>query len=249
MLCDFLDEFASAYLDDILIFSSDFLRDHQKKVSTVLQHLADADLQLDIDKCKFEVQSTKYLGFIVEADKRVQMDPAKIEAIQNWQAPITVHDVCSFLGFMNFYQRFIHNFADVTAPLTALTQKRMKFVWSKTVDEAFERLKRMFITAPILAQFLPECDMMVEADSSGWATGGVLSQYVDDVLRPCVYFSRKNSSVECNYKIHDKELLTIINCLKEWESELISVAHFAIITDHKNLHYFMQLQRLNEHQM
>ena len=70
VLCDFLDEFASAYLNDILIFSSGFLRDHQK-VSTVLQHLADAGLQLDIDKCEFEVQSTKYLGFIVEADKRV----------------------------------------------------------------------------------------------------------------------------------------------------------------------------------
>ena len=107
----------------------------------------------------------------------------------------------------------------------------------------------MFITAPILAQFLPEHDMMVEADSSEWATGDVLSQYVNDVLCSCVYFSRKNSSVECNYKIHDKELLTIINCLKKWESELISIAHFVIIIDHKNLCYFMQLWRLNEHQM
>ena len=125
--------------------------------------------------------------------------------------------------------------------MTALTQKKMKFVWSKTVDEAFERLKRMFITAPILAQFLPEHDMVVEADSSEWATDGVLSQYVDDVLHPCIYFSRKNSPAECNYEIHDKELLAIINCLKEWEPELISVAHFVIITDHKNLCYFMQL--------
>ena len=71
VLRDFLDEFVSAYLDDILIFSSDSLRDHQKKISTVLQCLADAGLQLDVDKCEFEVQSTKYLGFIVEADKRV----------------------------------------------------------------------------------------------------------------------------------------------------------------------------------
>ena len=106
---------------------------------------------------------------------------------------------------------------------------------------AFKRLKRMFITAPILAQFSPECDMVIEADSSEWATGGVLSQYVDGVLHPCVYFSRKNLSVECNYKIHDKELLAIINCLKEWESELMSVICFTIITDHKNLCYFMQL--------
>ena len=103
----------------------------------------------------------------------------------------------------------------MTAPLTALTQKEMKFVWSKTVDEAFERLKRMFITVPILAQFSSECDTVIEADSSGWAISDVLSQYVDDVLHPCVYFSRKNSPAECNYEIHDKELLAIINCLKE----------------------------------
>ena len=73
----------------------------------------------------------------------------------------------------------------------------------------------MFVTAPILTQFSPERDTMVKADSSGWATGGVLSQYVDGVLRPCAYFSRKNSPAECNYEIHDKELLAIINCLKE----------------------------------
>ena len=128
VLHDFLDEFVSVYLDDILIFLSDSLRDHQKKVSTVLQCLADADLQLDVDKCEFEVQSTKYLSFIVKADKRVQMDPAKVEVIQNWQAPIIICGVCSFLRFMNFYQRFICNFADVTVSLTALTQKEMKFV-------------------------------------------------------------------------------------------------------------------------
>ena len=107
----------------------------------------------------------------------------------------------------------------------------------------------MFVTALILTQFSSECDTMIETDSSGWATGGVLSQYVDDVLCPCAYFFRKNSPAECNYEIHDKKLLAIINCLKEWEPELMSTAHFVIITDHKNLRYFMQLQRLNEHQM
>ena len=131
------------------------------------------------------------------------MNPAKIEAIQNWQAPTTVHDVRSFLGFTDFYWGFIHNFAHGTAPLIALIQKEMKFVWSKIMNEAFERLKRMFITAPVLAQFSPKHGTVVEADSSGWTTGGVLSQYVDDVLHPCVYLSKKNSPAECNYEIHD----------------------------------------------
>lgn len=84
--------------------------------------------------------------------------------------------------------------------------------------------------------FNPERETVVEADSSGWATGGAMSQYDDDgVLRLCAYFPWKNSPAECNYEIHDKGLLAIINCLKEWESELMGVRRFIIFTDHKNL--------------
>lgn len=249
-LQEFLDEFVSAYLDDILVFSSGSLQDHCEKVSKVLQRLKDAGLQLDIDKCEFEVQSTKYLGFIIEAGKGIRMDPAKLSAIKDWAAPTSVQGVRSFLGFANFYRRFIRNFANITAPLTSLTKKEAKFTWNSDADKAFNQLKEMFTTAPILTQFDPDRATVVEADSSGWATGGVLSQYDDNgVLRPCAFFSKKNSPAECNYEIHDKELLAIINCLKEWESELISTPKFIIITDHKNLRYFMKLRRLNERQM
>lgn len=103
ILHEFLDEFASAYLDDILVFSSGSLADHREKVSKVLQRLKDAGLQLDIDKCEFEVQSTKYLGFIIEAGKGIHMDPEKVAAIKEWAAPTTVRGVRSFLGFANFY--------------------------------------------------------------------------------------------------------------------------------------------------
>ena len=106
-LQEFLDEFVSAYLDDILVFSSGSLQDHREKVSKVLQRLKDAGLQLDIDKCEFEVQSTKYLGFIIEAGKGICMDPAKLSAIKDWAAPTSVQGVRSFLGFANFYRRFI----------------------------------------------------------------------------------------------------------------------------------------------
>lgn len=250
VLRDFLDEFASAYLDDVLVFSSGSRSEHREQVKKVLERLQGAGLHLDIDKCEFEVQSTKYLGFIIEAGKGVRMDPAKVEAILNWATPTTVKGVRSFLGFANFYRRFIRNFSDLTRPLTALTQKGREFEWTTQCEEAFSQLKRMFTTAPILTQFDPDRDTVVEADSSGWATGGVLSQYDDDgVLRPCAYFSRKNSPAECNYQIHDKELLAIINALKEWESELIAVPNFQILTDHRNLRYFTTIKRLNERQM
>lgn len=249
-LRDYLDDFASAYLDDVLIFSSGTLAEHRTHVGKVLERLRDAGLQLDIDKCEFEVKSTKYLGFIIEAGVGIRMDPEKVKAILDWETPRTVKGVRSFLGFANFYRRFIKGFSEVTAPLSELTHKDRKFEWNNTADRAFRQLKELFTTAPILVQFDPERETIVEADSSGWAIGGVLSQYDSDgLLRPVAYFSRKNTPAECNYEIHDKELLAIICCLKEWESELTSVERFTIITDHKNLRYFTALRRLTERQM
>ena len=175
VLRDMLDEYASAYLDDILVFSSGSRDDHRRKVSNVLQRLQDAGLQLDIDKCEFEVQSTKYLGFIIEAGNGVRMDPEKVSAINSWQSPTSPRAVRAFIGFANFYRRFIRKFADIAAPLTALTQKDRKFEWTEAAEGAFQRLKHAFTVAPVLMQFDPDRETRVEADSSGWATGGVLS--------------------------------------------------------------------------
>jgi hypothetical protein len=249
-LRDFLDDFASAYLDDILVFTSGSLRQHREHVQKVLQRLKDAGLQLDIDKCEFEVKSTKYLGFIIEAGKGIRMDPEKVKAVIEWEVPRSTKGVRSFLGFANFNRRFIRNFSEIAAPLTDLTKRDKPFQWNDAANRAFCQLKKLFVTAPILVQFDPERETIVEADSSGWATGGVLSQYDDDgLLRPCAYFSRKNTPAECNYEIHDEELLAIICCLREWESDLNSIRHFKIITDHKNLRYFTTQRRLNERQM
>ena len=112
-------------------------------------------------------------------------------------------------------------------------------------------MKELFITEPILAQFDWEKHTVLEADSSGYASGGVLSQFQPDgSLRPCAFFSKKNSPAESNYVIHDKELLAIIRCLKEWDTELRSLqSPFVIYTDHQNLQYFTKVQRLNERQV
>lgn len=163
-----------------------------------------------------------------------------------------VKAVRAFLGFANFYQRFIRDFSKIAAPLIDLTKSTgvNGFRWTEKADQSFQKLKTMFTTAPVLANFDPDREKVVEADSSGWATGGVLSQYDSEgLLRPCAYFSKKNSPAECNYDIHDKELLAIIRCLREWESELLSVQEFKILTDHKTPRYFTTLRRLTERQM
>lgn len=249
VLRKYLDDFASAYLDDVLIYTNGSLQEHRAHVNKVLDALREAGLQLDIKKCEFEVKSTKYLGLIIEAEKGLRMDPKKIEAISSWEAPTNVKGVRSFLGFANFYRRFIKNFAEVAAPLTRLTGD-VSFRWTQEEQTAFDKLKKIFISEPILAHFDPDRETVVETDSSGWAVGGVLSQYDDEgILRPCAYFSRKNSPHECNYEIHDKEMLAIIRCLEEWDSELRSVEKFTVFTDHKNLEYFTKPRMLNERQI
>ena len=90
-------------------------------------------------------------------------------------------------------------------------------------------------------------ETILETDASEWAVGGCLSQYDNGILYPVAYFSKKLTPVECNYNIHDKELLAIIKCLNEWRAELIGLQKpFSIFTDHSNLRYFMKSQKLTE---
>lgn len=137
-LCKFLDNFATAYLDDILIYSEN-MADHRTHVSMVLQRLQEFGLQADISKCKFHVESVKYLGLIVTT-KGICMDPEKIQAIVEWQAPSCVRDLQAFLGFANFYWHFIKEYSKVTSPLTDATRKSklttQGFRWTADCDKA-----------------------------------------------------------------------------------------------------------------
>lgn len=240
----------SAYVDDILIFTEGSRADHRSQVSRVLEKLSSAGLQLDIGRCEFEVQSTKYLGYFIEASKGIRMDPEKVGAIQEWETPTTAKGVLGFLGFANFYRQFIKGFSLLCAPLTELTRKNAQFRWNEQANTAFEKLKKAFITAPILIQFNPDRETVLSTDSSGYCTGGVLSQYDDNrLLRPVAFFSKKNLSAECNYPIYGKELLAIVKCLRAWDAEPRSVSQFKVITDHKSLEYFTTAQRLFERQI
>ena len=139
----------------MLIYTNGSLQQHQANVNKVLEAIGLAGLPLDIKKCEFDVRSTKYLGFIIEAGKGLRMDPEKTRAIKEWEAPTSVKGVRSFLGFANFYRRFIQNYSALTAPLTRLTGD-VPFEWGKVEHEAFKKLKEIFVTEPALAQWDPE---------------------------------------------------------------------------------------------
>jgi hypothetical protein len=248
-LFDLLDVICTAYLDDVLVFSAS-KAEHRKNVREVVKRLQDAGLQIDLEKCEFETTRTKYLGLIVTTDG-IQMDPEKVKTIQDWLPPPTLRDLQRFLGFANFYRRFIQGFSSICRPLNDLLRKTTPWKWEPVCDAAFRALKAAFASAPILAPFDYSRRTVLETDASDWASGGILSQYDDSgALRPVAYFSSKHSAQECNYEIYDKELLAIIKSMEEWRPELQgSQEPVEILTDHKNLEYFMTTKTLNQRQV
>jgi transposase InsO family protein len=249
VLFDYLDDFCTAYLDDIIIYSENEL-EHEAHVKKVLERLQKAGLQVDVRKCEFSVKRTKYLGFIISTDG-IEVDPEKVTVIQNWQPPTTVKGVQSFLGFCNFYRRFIKAYGRVARPLNRLTRKGTPFVFDQDCQDAFQELKHRLTTSPILGHYDPEAESMLETDASDEVVAGVFSQQGKDQLwHPIAYFSKTMAPAECNYEIHDKELLAIVRALDQWRAELEGVqSKIKIYTDHRALEYFMTKRLLTARQV
>jgi hypothetical protein len=236
------------YMDDILIFTKT-LEEHREVTGQVLQILKNNNLYLKPEKCIFEVPKVEFLGLIL-SENRVEMDPVKIEGVRSWPAPSSVKQLQSFLGFINFYRRFIEGFSQIARPLNDLTRKDVKWVWQKKHQEAFEELKGKVTSAPLLVQPDVARPFKLETDASDYATGAVLSQLCEDEKwRPVAFLSKSLNDAERNYQIYDKELLSVIRALKEWRYLLEGATHpIEIYNDHRNLTYFMGAQDLNRRQ-
>jgi len=179
-------------------------------------HDSDNQLYLKAEKCAFEHTQIEYLGLII-CHGKVSMDPIKVQGVQDWPCPTMKRELQQFLGFVNYYRRFIRAFAQITHPLHRLTGKE-QWHWGVEEEKAFQDLKRVISTAPVLIMPKDDAPFHVEVDSSNYATGAVLSQLDDDdgKWHPIAFFSRALSDVEHNYDIHDKELLTVMCSLSEW---------------------------------
>ena len=174
VLFDYLDDFCTAYLDDIMIYSDNELK-HEEHVCKVLLRLHEAGLQADIKKSEFSVKHTKYLGFIISTNG-IEADPEKTSVIDQWDPPQTVQGVQSFLGFCNFYRCFIRNYGRIAKPLNHLTQKDQPFKFDTACEQAFRELKRRLVSAPLLAHFNHNLPSMLETDASDGVIAGVLYQ-------------------------------------------------------------------------
>lgn len=250
VLRDYLDEFCSAYLDDVLVYSFSE-EDHVQHCIKTLTRLRDAGLYLDIRKCEFHVTRVKYLGMILTCEG-LQMDPDKIKAIKDWKDLRTVKDVQAFIGFANFYRRFIFKFSLIVRPLIELirdTAVGQKLNFHDKARAAFERLKGAFTSESVLAHFDPDLKAIIECDASDWVVSAILSQWHGEVLRPVAYFSMKMKAAELNYPIYDKELLAIIKAFEEWRPELAGTEDpIEIFSDHRTLQWFMSTKQLSRRQ-
>jgi hypothetical protein len=204
----FIGKFVVAYFDDILIYSMS-LEDHLDHLHVVLDALHSARLFGNLDKCNFCTNHVSFLGYVVTA-QCVEVDHAKIDAIQSWPTPTTITHIRSFLGLVGFYRRFVHNFSTIAALLNDLTKKGTPFTWGPSQEEAFTILKDKLTNAPLL--HLPDFNKMfeLECDVSGIGLGGVLLQEG----KPVAYFSEKLNGAALNYSTYDKELLAFVRTLE-----------------------------------
>ena len=245
---DMLDVHVIIYLDDILVYSDD-PKEHKKHVREVLRRLRQNGLYCKPEKCHFNKDTVNYLGFILSKDG-LKMDSSKIQTIQDWPEPRKVKDIQSFLGFANFYRRFISNYSDIVVPLTRLTRKGTPWNFSDAARNSFQSLKTAFTTAPILTHWIPDKQLIVETDASDYALGAILSLQLDSgEIHPVAFHSRTFTAPELNYDTHDKELLAIFEAFRVWRHYLEgSGTPIDVLTDHKNLEYFSTTKVLTRRQ-
>jgi len=245
ILAPLLDVCVIVFIDDILIYSESE-EEHAEHLRQVLELLRKHRLFAKLSKCLFFQEEVDFLGHIV-SKKGIKTDLAKVEAIKNWKAPADVSALRSFLGLATYYQKFVNQFSQISAPLTSLLKKDTPYVWTEQHDNAFSRLKHALATAPVL--IIPDLskEFYLHTDASDFALGGVLSQDHGNGLQPVSFTSRKLKSAEMNYATHEKELLAIVHALKFWRVYLRG-SHIKVTSDHKSLKYFKTQKQLSQRQ-
>ena len=238
----------AVFIDDVIV-GMETEEEHNKLVAEVIRRLEENDLYVKPEKCKWKVREVEFLGVVI-GPEGIKMEKEKVKGVLEWPTPKYVKDVQKFLGLANYYRRFIKGFAMVARLLHDIVKKDKKWEWTERQEEAFRELKKRFTEKPVLAA--PDLDKKIrmEVDASDYVMGGVLSMECRDRLwRPVAFLSKSLNETERNYEIHDKEMLAIIRGLEAWRHLLKGAQYkFEIWTDHKNLEYFMKVQKLNQRQ-
>ena len=228
------------YLDDIIVFSNN-PEDHLHRLRGVFDKLEKAGLKLKPKKYEFFKTKITYLGHIVSA-KGIETDPKKVKAVKNWTVPKTVTDVRSFLGFTNHYRRFIKGYANVARPLNLLVsgdnanRKKALIEWTEECQIAFDKLKDLCTSTPILAYANYRKPFQLQTDASDLDLGAVLYQKDEnDHQRVIAFASWSLSNTEKNYPAYKLEFLALKWAITDRFHEYLYAGQFDVYTDNKPL--------------
>ena len=228
-------KFCIIYLDDIIIFSKT-PKEQIERLRKVFEKLAEAGLRLKPSKCEFFRTELRYLGHVVSA-KGIATDDKKIKAIVKWPRPETVTEVRSFLGFCNYYRKFIHQYAMIAKPLYKLisgdnaSKKKSRIQWNDDCETAFKYLKEKCSTTPILAYANYKKPFKIHTDASEIGLGAVLYQeQADGTDRVIAYASKTLSKSESKYHSHKLEFNSTNICMVENLKYILIIIHLLIFS-------------------
>ncbi len=246
VLWNFLNDFCQVYLDDILIYSK-MRKKHRDHVKLVLSWLREAELQMNIRKCEFNVEETVFLEVIV-SELNFRMNFSKVTVIVSWITSINLKETQSFVRFVNFYRRFIKNFSKLVKLFTQLTRKNTSFVWNEICVQVFDNLKKQVSSISVLCHFNLKRQVILKIHALNSVKDEILSQYNDEkVLHSMIFYSKSMIFAEINYHIYDKKLLIIIQCFEHWWFELKCIELLIqIFIDHQALKIFMKNKQLSQ---
>ena len=235
------------YLDDILIFGST-LKEHNIRLCSVLQCLAEAGVKLSPSKCSFMKGETVYLGHVIDGDG-LRTDPKKIDVIQKWPVPSTTKELHTFISLCGYYRKFMDGFAKIVRPLEILLRdsKGKLKNWKCIHTEAFDKLKERLTQTPILSFPRKQGMYVLDTDASHETVGAVLSQMQDGEERVIAYASHALTKHEVQYCVTRKELLAVYKYVKHFQHYLLG-KNFLIRTDHRALTWMLNWRKPNTSQ-
>ena len=237
-----MNDILRPYLRKFIVVFSKRWEDHLEHVREIMEVLLRNQLFCKPSK-PFGATEILYLGHFVSGNS-IRPDPKKLAAVEEWHVPESITQVRSFLGFANYFRRFIPRFAEIAQPLDEVTGRNAQFSWNKRRQDAFDSLKLSLLCAPVLQ--LPDVSKPfgVHTDASDVAIAAVLEQERNSVWHPVAYTSRKLTSAKTNYTIAERETRAVVFALTSWKLYLFQ--HFELFTDSQGVIYLQSKQHVTK---
>jgi hypothetical protein len=217
--------------DDLLCLTKGDWDDHLTKLEEVLKRIHKAGLKINASKSFFGRSELEYLGYVITRNS-IQPMPKKVQAIKDINMPKNIKELRHFIGMVNYYRDMWPRRSEILAPLMQLCSKNVKWQWTEEHDTAFNNMKKLIIRDVQLTYPNFNKEFIIHTDASHTQLGAVISQNG----KPIAFYSRKLNLAQTRYTTTERELLSIVETLKEFRNILLG-QRIVVYTDHKNLTY------------